>query len=57
MKPEANVCGEKRKAAMPPAGAGELLFMSLKNRTNEWSCALCRVSATSERGLNEHLPR
>lgn len=28
--------------------------MSLK-KPKEWSCALCQVSATSERGLNEHL--
>ncbi|KAJ0091704.1 hypothetical protein Patl1_14572 [Pistacia atlantica] len=55
-KPKPNLCGAKRKAATPPSGAGELPITSLKkNKIEEWSCALCQVSATSERGLNEHL--
>lgn len=55
-KPEPNVCGAKRKAETSPAGAMELPITSLKkNKIEEWSCALCQVSATCERGLKEHL--
>ncbi|KAL0404193.1 UNVERIFIED_CONTAM: hypothetical protein Sradi_2060100 [Sesamum radiatum] len=49
----------KRKAATPPSGAGAIEFPSdgvpRKKAKEEWSCALCRVSATSELALNEHL--
>ncbi|KAA8535378.1 hypothetical protein F0562_030381 [Nyssa sinensis] len=56
-KPDGNLSGAKRKAVTPPAtGAMELHSVSLKKKPKEeWSCALCQVSATSERGLNEHL--
>ncbi|KAH9654361.1 c2h2-type domain-containing protein [Citrus sinensis] len=53
-KPDPNLCGSKRKASTPPAASVELPLMSSK-KTKEWSCALCQVSATSERGLDEHL--
>ncbi|KDP38694.1 hypothetical protein JCGZ_04047 [Jatropha curcas] len=56
-KPDPNLCRAKRKAATIPAGdAGELCLAGLKKKPKEeWSCALCQVSATSENGLNEHL--
>lgn len=55
--PDPNLCGAKRKAVTPAAeGIGELPFAGIKKKPKEeWSCALCQVSATSERGLNEHL--
>ncbi|GAB4835981.1 hypothetical protein Ancab_000900 [Ancistrocladus abbreviatus] len=45
------------KAATPlPTSAVELPSIGLENKAKEvWSCALCQVSATNERGLNEHL--
>ncbi|GFS31432.1 hypothetical protein Acr_00g0017260 [Actinidia rufa] len=56
-KPEANLSGAKRKAVTPPtAGASELPSVGSKKKSKEeWSCAICQVSATSENGLNEHL--
>ncbi|OAY46888.2 uncharacterized protein LOC110618338 isoform X2 [Manihot esculenta] len=56
-KPNPNLCGAKRKAETPPeGGSGGLPDADLKKiPKEEWSCALCQVSATSERGLNEHL--
>ncbi|KAF2310896.1 hypothetical protein GH714_018243 [Hevea brasiliensis] len=56
-KPDPNHCGAKRKAATPPeGGAAGLPYAGLKKKLKEdWSCALCQVSATSERGLIEHL--
>ncbi|KAK7329917.1 hypothetical protein VNO77_24099 [Canavalia gladiata] len=56
-KPEPNVFGAKRKAATPPAvdGREHSPFSLQKKPKEEWSCALCQVSATSERGLNDHL--
>lgn len=55
--PDPNLCGAKRKAVTPAAeSVGELPFAGIKKKPKEeWSCALCQVSATSERGLNEHL--
>ncbi|XWS26237.1 hypothetical protein CRYUN_Cryun26dG0014300 [Craigia yunnanensis] len=57
-KPNPNyVVGAKRKTP-PPAGAGELPLplISLKRKPNEeWSCAICQVSVTSEKGLTEHI--
>ncbi|GLU01338.1 hypothetical protein SLE2022_186500 [Rubroshorea leprosula] len=53
-RPDPNLAGKKRK--MPPeSGVLTLPLMSLKKPKEEWSCALCQVSATSEKGLNEHL--
>ncbi|KAJ7955654.1 Zinc finger protein like [Quillaja saponaria] len=56
-KPDPNLSEAKRKAVSPPAAAGnEFAPFGLKKKPKEdWSCALCQVSATSERGLNEHL--
>ncbi|EEF33001.1 hypothetical protein RCOM_0623850 [Ricinus communis] len=56
-KPDPNLFGVKRKAATPPVGGThELPCTVLKKKPKEeWSCALCRVSATSEQGLNNHL--
>lgn len=56
-KPNTSITGVKRKAATPPAAAtSELALVGLKKQPKEeWSCAICQVSATSERGLNEHL--
>ncbi|KAB1211964.1 hypothetical protein CJ030_MR5G023728 [Morella rubra] len=45
-KPNPNLSGAKWKASTP---------FVLKKPKEEWSCALCQVSATDERGLNEHL--
>ncbi|GMP63970.1 hypothetical protein CsSME_00025444 [Camellia sinensis var. sinensis] len=57
-KPEESFSGAKRKAVTPPvSGGSELPSISGSNKKlkEEWSCALCHVSATSEQGLNEHL--
>ncbi|KAL0404190.1 UNVERIFIED_CONTAM: hypothetical protein Sradi_2059800 [Sesamum radiatum] len=48
--PYQNISGSKRKAATPPSDG-----ISRKKAKEEWSCALCRVSATSELALNAHL--
>ncbi|KAH9768699.1 hypothetical protein KPL71_011698 [Citrus sinensis] len=53
-KPDTSVCGSKQKAATPPAGSGELPSTS-SNKSKEWSCVLCQVSATTERDLDVHL--
>ncbi|XP_052295338.1 uncharacterized protein LOC102612797 isoform X23 [Citrus sinensis] len=53
-KPDSNICGSKQKAATPPAGSGKLPSTS-SNKPKKWSCALCQVSATTERGLYVHL--
>lgn len=57
-KPNPNrVVGAKWKT-LPLAGAGELSLplISLKKKPNEeWSCAICHVSTTSEKGLTEHI--
>ncbi|KAH9704141.1 hypothetical protein KPL70_011342 [Citrus sinensis] len=53
-KPDSNTCGSKKKAATPPAGSGELPSTS-SNKSKEWSCVLCQVSATTERDLDVHL--
>ncbi|XP_040996931.1 UBP1-associated proteins 1C-like isoform X1 [Juglans microcarpa x Juglans regia] len=56
-KPNSNLSGAKQKAVTPPAGSSsELQPYGLKKRPKEeWSCALCKVSATNERGFNDHL--
>ncbi|KAJ9548422.1 hypothetical protein OSB04_020965 [Centaurea solstitialis] len=52
-----SLSGTKRKSA--PSVGGELSKPhsngSRKKLKEEWSCAICQVSATSERGLTEHL--
>lgn len=50
--------GAKRKQpppSSPAAGGPTEISSGSKKKTNEWSCAICEVSATSERGLQEHL--
>ncbi|XP_065631914.1 uncharacterized protein LOC112025121 isoform X3 [Quercus suber] len=56
-KPAPNISGAKRKAETASAGGtSELPPFGLKKRPKEeWSCAICQVSALSERALNEHL--
>ncbi|KAL6973816.1 hypothetical protein U1Q18_028000 [Sarracenia purpurea var. burkii] len=56
-KPERSLSGSKRKAVSPPAaGAIEFPSVGLKKKPKEeWSCAACQLSATSERALNDHL--
>ncbi|XP_011079388.1 uncharacterized protein LOC105162910 isoform X1 [Sesamum indicum] len=55
-KHDDNISGSKRKA-VTPLGATEdsSIGISKKKAKEEWSCALCQVSATSEQVLNEHL--
>ncbi|KAL9419181.1 hypothetical protein AB3S75_037022 [Citrus x aurantiifolia] len=53
-KPDSNFCGSKPKAATPPSGSGGHPSTS-SNKPKEWSCALCRFSAITERGLDVHL--
>ncbi|KAH9768714.1 hypothetical protein KPL71_011706 [Citrus sinensis] len=53
-KPDSSICGSQQKAATPPAGSGKLPSTS-SNKPKKWSCALCQVSATTERGLYVHL--
>ncbi|KAH9704183.1 hypothetical protein KPL70_011358 [Citrus sinensis] len=54
VKPSSNLCGTNQNAAAPPAGSGELPSTN-STKTEQWSCALCQVSATTQRGLDEHL--
>ncbi|TYI17559.1 hypothetical protein ES332_A07G032900v1, partial [Gossypium tomentosum] len=57
-KPDPNrVVGVKRKTP-PLEGTGELPLPSISSKgkqQDEWSCAICRVSTTSEKGFTEHL--
>ncbi|GJY69612.1 zinc finger, U1-type containing protein [Tanacetum coccineum] len=52
-----SLCGMKRKSVTPVAeGSSEpRADISKKKVKKEWSCAICQVSATSERALNDHL--
>ncbi|KAF5445681.1 hypothetical protein F2P56_034717 [Juglans regia] len=56
-KPKPNLSRAKEKAVKPSAGSpSEPPTIGLKKMPmEEWSCALCQVSAANERGLNEHL--
>ncbi|PON99374.1 Zinc finger, double-stranded RNA binding [Trema orientale] len=56
-KPDPNLFETKRKAVTPPAlDTHELHPFGFKKKPQEeWSCALCQVTATSEKGLNQHL--
>ncbi|KAK4337688.1 hypothetical protein RND71_042175 [Anisodus tanguticus] len=55
-KPNTSLSGAKRKAITPPVEVtSNPPSASKKNSKEDWSCALCQVSATSERGLNDHL--
>ncbi|GLT85345.1 hypothetical protein SLE2022_035360 [Rubroshorea leprosula] len=53
-RPDSNISEKKRKTS-PESGVKALPSTSSKKPKEEWSCALCQVSATSEKGLNEHL--
>lgn len=55
-KPD-NLSGVKRKTTTPSTvGVNEVTSDGSKKKLKEeWSCALCQVSATSERALHEHL--
>lgn len=49
-----NITGAKR--ALSESDASESEYSNLKKKPKEeWSCDICQVSASSERGLNEHL--
>uniref|UniRef100_A0A1S8ADI9 Uncharacterized protein n=1 Tax=Citrus limon TaxID=2708 RepID=A0A1S8ADI9_CITLI len=54
VKPYPNLCGSKQEAGALPADSGKRRLTTLK-KPMHWSCALCQVSATSKRGLDEHL--
>ncbi|XP_062078442.1 uncharacterized protein LOC133782965 isoform X2 [Humulus lupulus] len=56
-KPNPNDFGAKRKATTTPTldDIEEHPFGLKKKPREEWSCALCHVTATNEKGLNEHL--
>ena len=45
-------CGEKRKAVTLPIDDNESLQKKAKK---EWTCELCQISTTSEKGLNDHI--
>ncbi|KAL2481121.1 Uncharacterized protein Adt_34087 [Abeliophyllum distichum] len=57
-KPHEYIPGEKRKAATSPVvDDGELPSAAVlrKKAKEEWSCALCQVSTTSEQALKDHV--
>ncbi|XP_042507779.1 cylicin-2-like [Macadamia integrifolia] len=58
-KPTSSIlAGMKRKVVEPQSAiaiAGLLPSAGSKKKPQEWSCALCQVSATSEKGLNDHV--
>ncbi|CAI9783052.1 unnamed protein product [Fraxinus pennsylvanica] len=57
-KPHEYIPGEKRKAATSSVvddGEHQSAAVSRKKTKEEWSCALCQVSATSEQALKDHM--
>ncbi|XP_073157713.1 uncharacterized protein [Henckelia pumila] len=52
-RPDENVSGSKRKAVAPPEELPADIIANKKSK--EWSCALCQVSATSEKALEGHV--
>ncbi|KAH9618010.1 hypothetical protein KSS87_016399 [Heliosperma pusillum] len=52
-KSSANLAYLKRKTMMPPVGGAAEVFKKQKTKEH-WRCALCQVTATSERGLKDH---
>ncbi|OUZ99585.1 zinc finger protein [Macleaya cordata] len=50
-----NIAGVKRKLTAIGGANEQAVGGSKKKPQKEWSCALCKVSATSEQGLNAHL--
>ncbi|CAN6570077.1 unnamed protein product [Malus baccata var. baccata] len=54
-KPNPNLSGGKRKSS-PTVGSSELPPFGLKKKPREeWSCTLCQVSETTEKGLIQHI--
>ncbi|KAM7477134.1 hypothetical protein LguiB_024377 [Lonicera macranthoides] len=55
--PNTNLSGAKRKPVTPLTSGPNEVPINSKNKKpkEEWSCAICQVSATSEHILNEHL--
>ncbi|XP_031381850.1 uncharacterized protein LOC116196323 isoform X2 [Punica granatum] len=54
-KPTPNLSGVKRKLTTPPGESSWVPPIRNEKVKEEHSCALCQVSATSAKGLNEHL--
>ncbi|KAJ1439445.1 Zinc finger C2H2 superfamily [Sesbania bispinosa] len=55
-KPDPNQYDSKKKAATPTVYGSKQSPLALKKKPKEeWSCALCQISATNAKGLNEHL--
>ncbi|XP_073269079.1 uncharacterized protein [Primulina huaijiensis] len=54
-KTDENVSGSKRKAVTPSEEELPADIIANKKAKEEWSCALCQVSATSENALEEHV--
>ncbi|XP_019453546.1 PREDICTED: uncharacterized protein LOC109355062 isoform X3 [Lupinus angustifolius] len=55
-KPDPDRYVAKRKAVTPDVDRNDHFPSSLKKKPKEdWSCAVCKVSATSEKGLKDHL--
>ncbi|KAK7388386.1 hypothetical protein VNO78_23202 [Psophocarpus tetragonolobus] len=55
-KPDVDSCGIKRKAITPTVDGSEHCSFGLEKKCKkEWDCALCRIKATSEKGLKDHL--
>ncbi|KAE9602360.1 putative transcription factor C2H2 family [Lupinus albus] len=55
-KPDPDRYDAKRKAVAPDVDRNDQFPSSLKKKPKEdWSCAVCQVSATSEKGLKDHL--
>lgn len=55
-KPDPNFYSAKQKAEAPAVyGTEPSEFVMKKKLKGEWSCPLCRISTTDERGLKEHL--
>lgn len=55
-KPDPNISGVKRKVETPASTSGQLPFTNMKKKPKqEWSCAVCEVKATCEKGLNDHI--
>ncbi|KAK7347609.1 hypothetical protein VNO80_22145 [Phaseolus coccineus] len=53
---DVNVGSAKRKLVTPFPGDDNHAGSSLQKKPKkEWSCALCQIVATSEKGLNDHL--
>nr|DAD27470.1 TPA_asm: hypothetical protein HUJ06_028938 [Nelumbo nucifera] len=50
-----SLAGTKRKETAVATGTGELSITGAKKKPQEWSCALCQISATSEQVLEDHL--